>query len=92
MRVVLKSNFDVGGLPGQDALELQEGCSMRSLLDLLSQQCRVNLIDPKSGRVNVTDFTLILNGKEYPFWPQGLDTRLRAADEVQIFLMPLGGG
>ncbi len=92
MQIVLKSNFDVAGMLGRESLELAEGSSVRSLLNLLSRKCAVNLIDAKSGQVNVNDFTIILNGKEHPFWPKGLDTKLRDADEVQILVMPLGGG
>lgn len=92
MQIFVRSNFQVAGLSGQDSLELKEGSSMRSLLALLSQRCRVNIIDPVSGRVKASDFTVILNGQEHPFWPEGLETRLREADEIEIILMPLGGG
>ncbi len=92
MHIIVRSNFQVAGLLGQDSLDLQEGSSMRSLLSLLSERCHLNIIDAERGRVNASDFTIILNGEEHPLWPQGLDTPLREADEVQILLMPLGGG
>ena len=88
MQVLLKSNFELG----RDSLELQEDCSVRSLLDLLSQQCGLHLLDPKNDQVNGSDFTIVLNGKEHPFWPNGLNTLLRDGDEVQVLVMPLGGG
>jgi hypothetical protein len=92
MRIAVRSNVALAGLLQQGSVELQEGGSMRSLLALVSEQCHLNIIDPKTGRVNASDFTIILNGKEHPFWPQGLDARLRDADEVRILLIPLGGG
>jgi len=49
MQVVLKSNFDLAGLPSPGSLEVQEGTNLRALLDLLSRQCRLDFIDPKSG-------------------------------------------
>jgi hypothetical protein len=92
MRIAVRSNVALAGLLQQGSVELQEGGSMRSLLALVSEQCHLNMMDPKTGRMNGSDFTILLNGKEHLFWPQGLDTRLRNADEVQILLMPLGGG
>ncbi len=92
MQIVLKSNFDLPGMLGTDRIELQEGASVRSLLNLLAQQCHLNLLDPQSGQINGSDFTILLNGKEHLFWRQGLATRLREADEVQIRVMPLAGG
>jgi hypothetical protein len=92
MQVVLKSNFDVAGMLGSDSVQLREGASVRTLLELLARRCGLELIDSKSGQVNGSDFTISLNGNEHPFWPQGLATRLRDADEVQILVMPLAGG
>jgi len=92
MQVVLKSNFDLAGLPSPGSIEVQEGTNLRALLDLLSRQCRLDFIDPKSGQVRATDFNITLNGKEHPFLAQGLDTPLQRGDEVQVLVMPLGGG
>ena len=92
MQIVLRSNFDIAGMQGGDTVELREGTSVRSLLDLVAQRCQLTLIDSKSGQIKGSDFTIILNGKEYPFWPQGLATPLQDADVVQILVMPLAGG
>jgi len=92
MQVLLKSNFDVAGVFSRGTVEVQEDTSLRALLRLLSEQCRLDFIDPKNGQVNAIDFDVALNGKGYQFWPQGLDTALKEGDEVQILLMPLGGG
>jgi len=92
MRVLLRSNFDVAGVFSRGEVEVQENTSLRALLKLLSERCRLDFIDPRNGQVNATDFDVVLNGKGYQFWPQGLDTPLKEGDEVQIILMPLGGG
>jgi hypothetical protein len=92
MHILLKSNFDVSGMLGAGIVELPEGASVRSLLDLLAEQCRLELIDPGSGQVNSSDFTILLNGKEHLFWPKGLSTPLRDADEIHLLVMPLTGG
>jgi ThiS family len=92
MHIVLKSNFDVSGMLGAGSVELPEGASVGSLLDLLAERCRLELIDPGSGRVNSSDFSILLNGQEHLFWPKGLATPLRDADEVQLLVMPLTGG
>lgn len=92
MRIVLKSNFDVAGMLSRGTIEVDEGTRLSALLELLSEKCRVNLIDAASGPGAVTDFGVTLNGKEPRFWPQGLDTVLHDADEVRIDVLPLGGG
>ena len=92
MQIVLSSNFDITGMLGRDTVELQQGASVRSLFEMLRQQCQLNLIDPQSGEINSSDFTVLLNGKEHPFWPRGLATPLRDADEVRVLVIPLAGG
>src|ERR1039458_6226487 len=81
MQIVLRSNFDLAGMLGRDTVELPENSSVKSLLDLLAQRCHLHLIDPKTGQINGSDFRIVLNGKEHPFWPKGLATLLRDADE-----------
>ncbi len=92
MQIAVSSNFDLAAMLGTDTVELPEGASVRSLLELLRRQCRLNLTDPQTGEINGSDFTVLLNGKEHPFWPRGVATLLRDADEVRILVMPLAGG
>lgn len=92
MRVLLRSNFDIAGMMGDQSVELDEGSSVRRLLELVAKRCSLRLIDARNGEINGSDFRINLNGKEHPFWPKGLDTRLRDSDEVQILVMPLAGG
>jgi len=93
MQVALKSNFDVAETFSRGSVEVEEGTSLRALLALLSERTRLSFVDPKNGQVNATDFDIALNGKGYQlWWPQGLDMPLKEGDEVQVLLMPLGGG
>lgn len=93
MQVALKSNFDVAGVFSQGAVQVEEGTTLRNLLVHLSERTRLSLIDLKNGQVNATDYEIAINGKGYQFWwPHGLDQPLSEGDEVQILLMPLGGG
>jgi hypothetical protein len=92
MRILLRSNFDIAGMIGNESVELKEGSSVRRLLEFVAKRCSLRLIDARNGQINGSDFRVNLNGKEHPFWPEGLDTRLRDSDEVQILVMPLAGG
>ena len=92
MRILLRSNFDIAGMLGDQSVELEEGSSVRRLLDFIATRCNLRLIDARNGEINGSDFRINLNGKEHPFWSEGLDTRLRDSDEVQILVMPLAGG
>ena len=65
---------------------------MRRVLEFVSERCSLRLIDARNGQINGSDFRISLNGKEHPFWSEGLATRLRDSDEVQILVMPLAGG
>ncbi len=92
MRSALKANFDVAGVFSRGAIEIQEGTRLSALLKLLSEQCRVDLVSAANGQPNVTDYAVMLNGKEPGFCPEGLQTVLQDGDEVQIVVLPLGGG
>lgn len=92
MRIVLKSNFDVPGMLSRGMVEVDEGTRLGALLKLLSEKCRINLIDAAGGQGVAADFGVTLNGKEPAFWPQGMDTILHDADEIRIAVLPLGGG
>ena len=92
MRILLRSNFDIAGMIGNQSVELEEGSSVRRLLEFVAKRCSLRLIDAKNGEIDGSDFRTNLNGKEHPFWPKGLATLLRDADEMQILVMPLAGG
>ncbi len=91
MRIVVRSNFELPGV-SQGPFEVQDGTRLRALLESISRQARISLIDPSSKKVSMGDFGITVNGKAAQFLPQGLETPLREDDEVRIAIMPLAGG
>ncbi len=92
MRIVLKSNFDVAEVFNRGTIEVEDGTRLSVLLEILSEQSRIDLVSAASGQPHVTDYAVMLNGKEPGFCPEGLRTVLKDGDEVQIVVLPLGGG
>lgn len=95
MKISLKSNVDLWEIFGQEGkaeLEIQ-AATLRSLLEQLSNrsQGRVDLIDPRTGDVDIDCF-LFINGSIHYSLPRGLDTELKNGDEVKITFLGLGGG
>ncbi len=95
MRIVLKSNFDVAGIFEKGYVELDgSDVTLRQLLDHLSRQTKgtMELISPKTREVNPEDFSVSLNGMEYPFLPGRLETKLKDGDVAEVSITVLGGG
>lgn len=95
MKISVKSNFDlceIFGQKGKAELEIQTA-TLRNLLQELSNrfQGRVELIDPRTGDVDIDCF-LFINGSIHYSLPRGLDTELKNGDEVEITFLGLGGG
>jgi len=95
MKISVKSNFDLWEIFGQEGkaeLEIQTA-TLRNLLQELSNkfQGRVELIDPRTGDVDIDCF-LFINGSIHYSLPRGLDTELKNGDEVEITFLGLGGG
>jgi sulfur carrier protein ThiS len=90
MRITLKSNFDLGleeiELPG-------DGATLRNLLEELGRHHRdMDFIDPRSPTDVEEYFSVSINGKEYRFLPQRLDSPLKDGDEVEVAVVMFGGG
>lgn len=95
MHIILKSNFDVAGIFEKGHIELDgSDVTLRQLLDQLSRQTKgtMELVSPKTKEVNPEDFSVSLNGMEYPFLPGRLETRLKEGDVVEVSITVLGGG
>ena len=95
MKISLESNVDLSELFGQRGkteLETQSP-TLRGLLQELSNrsQARVELIDPRTGDIDIDCF-LFINGSIHYSLPRGLDTELKHGDEVKIIFLGLGGG
>ena len=83
-RVFLKSSFRLG----KEVVELEEGMTLRSLLQELSS--KVPVLEPE--RLVNWGVVISLNGQECELLPLGLDTPLSPDDEVEIAPAGFGGG
>ncbi len=95
MRIVLKSNFEVNGIFEKGYIDMAgDETNLRHLIDELSRRSggSMEIISPKTREINPEDFSISLNGMEYPFLPQRLDTRLKERDVVDVMITVLGGG
>lgn len=65
--------------------------TLYQLLEYLGEKVRFDFVDARGG-VLETDLEILLNGKDFRFLPQGLETPLKDGDSLEIHLLPLGGG
>ena len=68
-----------------------QGETLRALLTTLSDRYKqadvdVELINPRTNDLDV-DYDVLINGKNYVTLPQGLDTKLKAGDEVKVKIL-----
>lgn len=92
MRIVLKSNFSLGGPLSEGEIVLkEEDMVLRDLLNLIERNSGLHIIDPKNGEVDST-FEIYVNEREYWIQPDSLDYKLRDGDEVDIRLVMFAGG
>lgn len=90
-RITLRTNFTVPGKAG-DSLALASGVdTLLGLLFYLGEEIRFDFIDPHRGELEA-DLEILVNGKDFRFLPQGLDSLIKKGDLVEIYLLPLGGG
>ncbi|MBI4330521.1 MAG: MoaD/ThiS family protein [Chloroflexi bacterium] len=95
MKIVLKSNFEVAGIFARGYIEMPgDDITLRRLLDELSGRTggTMEIVSPRTREVNPEDFSVSLNGLEYPFLPRRLDTLLKEGDVVDVMITVLGGG
>lgn len=92
MRIVLKSNFSLGGPFSEGEIVLkEEDMSLRDLLGLVGRNSSLHIIDEKNGEVDST-FEIYVNEREYWIQPDSLDYKLHDGDEVDIRLVMFAGG
>jgi hypothetical protein len=92
MRIVLKSNFSLGGPFSEGEIVLkEEGMALRDLLVLIGGKSGLHIIDLENGEVDST-FEIYVNEREYWIQPDSLDYKLRDGDEVDIRLVMFAGG
>ena len=90
MKITLKSNFDLG----LEEMEFaDDSTSLRNLLEELGRlHTDMEFIDPRNPTDVEEFFTVSINGKEYRFLPQRLDSPLRDGDVVEVAVVMFGGG
>ncbi|MBM4444391.1 MAG: MoaD/ThiS family protein [Chloroflexi bacterium] len=96
MKIRLKSffHYDLSQVLDRGMMELEgRSPTLRDLLNEISLRSggKVRAIDPKTGEMDV-EFFVLLNGREVPAVPQGLETEIHDGDEVGIGLMHFWGG
>ena len=78
----------------QNEVELDaEPATLKALLQKLPQLSGggIELIDPESEELD-GDYALLVNGHELYTLPQGLETKLKNGDRVEIAFLMLAGG
>ncbi len=97
MKLVVKTNFGLGGSSGNASVELNlEHPTLRDVLVNISNEYQKGrpLFDHETNEVDSQEYSVLLNGTYYRFLPDKLLTLLAEGDEVQVFqwFELLGGG
>ena len=96
MKIIVKGYFNLQeAMDGKSVLEVEkETATLRDLLDDLSKRfgkdLRELIFDPGTGGL-VSHVMLLVNGRNYLFMPDRLDTVLKDGDEIGLF-PPIAGG
>ena len=89
MKIALKSTFNMI----ETDLETQSA-TLGALLDELSNNYepkKMKFFDSESGEV-YPDCEVLVNGQSYRRLADGLDTKLKNGDKIEIIIIPLAGG
>lgn len=89
MRITIKSNFGITGLDN-DELELEGYPTLSDVVSELAESAEYPFVYP-DGQID-PDVDILLNGLEYVFLPQRLNTLLNEGDKIEILMLALGGG
>ncbi len=92
MKVIIRSNFMIDGFPENGLMEVKPPVTLRDVLKELESRTKTGLLDRHSDEVATQTFAIFLNGLEYQFLPQRLDSRLRDGDEVRVNVLQMAGG
>ncbi len=89
MKITVKSSFNLN----ETDLETQS-TTLGALLDELSNNYKLTkaeFFDSESGEL-YPDYEVLVNGQSFQVLTDGLDTKLKDGDKVEIYLIMLPGG
>ncbi|MBI4286921.1 MAG: MoaD/ThiS family protein [Chloroflexi bacterium] len=90
MKINLKSNFDLGIY---DMEFTEAGATLRDVLQALFRRDRgLDIISSANPTEVDPGFVVSVNGRDYMFLPQRLDTPLKEGDMVEVSVAAMGGG
>ncbi|MBF8265884.1 MAG: hypothetical protein HW384_1748 [Dehalococcoidia bacterium] len=90
MKINLKSNFDIGIFEMEFT---QSRVTLRDVIQKLSQRQQGLGVIKESNPMEIdAGFDVRVNGRDYVFLPQRLDSLLKAGDQVEVSVSALGGG
>jgi len=97
VRIRLETNFDFWGKIKDGEVELKNNqATVRTLLEELAEGYseEVIFIDPETNEVDPDEYMVLVNGGEWEFLPERLETRLKEGDRVSVikWIEILGGG
>ena len=90
MKINLKSNFDIGIFEMEFS---QSRVTLRDVIQKLSRRQQGLGVIKESNPMEIdAGFDVRVNGRDYVFLPQRLDSLLKAGDQVEVSVSALGGG
>jgi len=97
VKIVLETNFDFGGEIEDGEVELKsDHATIRTLLEELARwySGEVTFINPETDEIDPDEYMVLVNGGEWEFLPERLETKLEEGDRVSItkWVEILGGG
>ena len=90
MKIALKSNFDIGIFEMEFS---QYRVTLRDVIQRLSHRQQGMGVIKESNPMEIdAGFDVRVNGRDYVFLPQRLDSTLKDGDQVEVSVSALGGG
>lgn len=90
MKIALKSNFDIGIFEMEFS---QSRVTLRDVIQRLSQRQQGLGVIKESNPMEIdAGFDVRVNGRDYVFLHQRLDSSLKDGDQVEVSVSALGGG